>query len=109
MINVYLAGSGSFGLAAAEAIVEDGHALAGICSPPRAAAAAAIPSRSTASARAHRGPTSTGSRPTTCPTASTSFTPPTATHLSAVGRAHAHRWPSATTRHSCPSTGAATR
>lgn len=33
MINVYLAGSGSFGLAAAEAIVEDGHALAGVCSP----------------------------------------------------------------------------
>lgn len=33
MTNVYLAGSGAFGLAAAEAIVEDGHTLAGVCSP----------------------------------------------------------------------------
>lgn len=33
MTTVYLAGSGSFGLAAAEAIVADGHTIAGICSP----------------------------------------------------------------------------
>lgn len=35
MTNVYLAGSGAFGLAAAEAIVADGHTLAGVCSPTR--------------------------------------------------------------------------
>lgn len=35
MTNVYLAGSGSFGLAAAEAITADGHTLAGVCSPER--------------------------------------------------------------------------
>lgn len=33
MTTVYLAGSGSFGLAAAEALTADGHTLAGICSP----------------------------------------------------------------------------
>lgn len=33
MTTVYLSGSGAFGLAAAEAIVADGHTLAGLCSP----------------------------------------------------------------------------
>lgn len=33
MAKIYLAGSGSFGLAVAERLVEDGHELVGICSP----------------------------------------------------------------------------
>ncbi|UGS26347.1 hypothetical protein K8F61_17230 [Microbacterium resistens] len=33
MTSIYLAGSGSFGLAVAEALAGDGHALAGLCSP----------------------------------------------------------------------------
>jgi methionyl-tRNA formyltransferase len=33
MANIYLAGSGSFGLAAAERLTADGHVIVGVCSP----------------------------------------------------------------------------